>query len=227
MVQTLNPAPRVSVLHALSSSGSYFKQLDSKGHQQITTAANGLLEIPHAGSSPETPSRPTKRKRVNRVRSEAPSSANVNINDSTAQGDLAERGDLKELGVLFNLWRSAGRHVNLWDWLEGFRGNMMGPQNGVPVEEAPPEGSNEREGIEEEDEEAATPRATQQTPLNQEQLEDLAKDDKDGEDLDEEKAARLHAAFVRFCEEARMMGLVRARGRAKRADEVVKSIALV
>jgi hypothetical protein len=49
----------------------------------------------------------------------------------------------------------------------------------------------------------------------------------ENEEENEEKAARLHAIFVRFCEEARMLGLVRARGRAKRADEVVKSIGLV
>lgn len=49
----------------------------------------------------------------------------------------------------------------------------------------------------------------------------------EAEEANEEKAARLHAVFVRFCEEARMFGLVRARGRAKRADEVVKSIGLV
>jgi hypothetical protein len=40
---------------------------------------------------------------------------------------------------------------------------------------------------------------------------------------------RLHASFVRFCEEARMLGLVRARGKGvgRRGDEVVKSVTLV
>lgn len=40
---------------------------------------------------------------------------------------------------------------------------------------------------------------------------------------------RLHATFVRFCEEARMLGLVRARGKAvgRKADEVVKGVTLI
>jgi hypothetical protein len=46
---------------------------------------------------------------------------------------------------------------------------------------------------------------------------------------DSETQARLHATFVRFCEEARMLGLVRARGKGtgKRGDEVVKGIGLI
>lgn len=48
-------------------------------------------------------------------------------------------------------------------------------------------------------------------------------------ETDFETQDRLHATFVRFCEEARMLGLVRARGgrTAKKADEVVKGIGLV
>ena len=49
------------------------------------------------------------------------------------------------------------------------------------------------------------------------------------EEDEEEREARLHAAFVRFCEESRMLGLVRAKGKGvrRRGDEVVKGIGLV
>ncbi|GMK55264.1 hypothetical protein CspeluHIS016_0203200 [Cutaneotrichosporon spelunceum] len=43
-------------------------------------------------------------------------------------------------------------------------------------------------------------------------------------ELDEDEDARAHARFIRFVEEARMMGLVRARG--KKSDEVAKAALL-
>jgi hypothetical protein len=141
------------------------------------------------------------------------------------EADL-EGGDLRELETMFGLWRSAGRNVNLWDWLEGFRGAMTaseeeakeqspnGEANGDATEEAPTNGHAEAD--------------KQVIAVDQDAMED---DEANGADLagHAETQDRLHAAFVRFCEEARMLGLVRARGgrTARRADEVVKGIGLV
>jgi hypothetical protein len=146
-----------------------------------------------------------------------PSSAEV---EQAVNTSADERGDLCELEVLFNLWRSAGRNVNLWDWLEGFRGSLMGG-NERPARKEQDAGNGQ--GGEDEADEAMEGREQVAEPEANERA-DLSGD---GRAEDEEKAARLHAVFVRFCEEARMLGLVRARGRAKRADEVVKSIELV
>lgn len=115
------------------------------------------------------------------------------------------RGDLHELEILFGLWRGAGKNVNLWDWLQGFRGIMLGHG----AEEAEDEGGDARDGADGADG-ADRPTATK-------------------EQASDETEARLHAAFIRFCEEARMLGLVRAKGKGVRrgADDVVKGIGLV
>lgn len=109
---------------------------------------------------------------------------------------MGDRGDLQELEILFNLFRAAGRNVNLWDWLEGFRSEVK--QRGQKGFGAATAGAAGGTGDE-------------------------------GGIGDGETSARLHATFVRFCEEARMMGLMRARGNARRrgVDEVVKSVALM
>ena len=76
--------------------------------------------------------------------------------------------------------------------------------------------TKKRKGANEEEDEQTEAGATKEVGVQ--------KDEPDVETQD-----RLHATFVRFCEEARMLGLVRARGgrTAKKADEVVKGIGLV
>lgn len=46
--------------------------------------------------------------------------------------------------------------------------------------------------------------------------------------IDDDIDSRLHALFIRFVEEARLFGTVRARGKntAKRGDEVVKGVVM-
>jgi hypothetical protein len=136
---------------------------------------------------------------------------------------VREGGDLRELQTLFGLWKSAGRNVNLWDWLEGFRASMAEEE----------EGQAEAAG----EEEAVTPsakrarRAERGSPEGDDteahEGDENGEKGVDGEDF--ELQDRQHAAFIRFCEEARMFGLVRARGgrSAKRTDEVVKGVGVV
>lgn len=136
---------------------------------------------------------------------------------------MREGGDLRELQTLFGLWKSAGRNVNLWDWLEGFRASMAEEE----------EGQAEAAG----EEEAVTPSAKR---ARREERGSPEGDDREAHEGDEngekgvdgedfELQDRQHAAFIRFCEEARMLGLVRARGgrSAKRTDEVVKGVGVV
>lgn len=129
-------------------------------------------------------------------------------------------GDLKELETMFSLWRSAGRSVNLWDWLEGFRDSVThSEQQEAPIPPA---------DIDEAPTSPETPKRSARRSKVDETVDEDVSEEKDGEDdvVDEDTQDRLHATFIRFCEKARMMGLVRARGgrTAKRADEVVKSI---
>jgi hypothetical protein len=149
------------------------------------------------------------------------------MSDSFSDG----KGDLAELQMLFNLWQSAGRSVNLWDWLEGFRSNVLHPSPavaevaGVPADQdmAVTEDAAAGGG-------AVVGKRKRGGPVEKdgEDGADDAEADAD-EKEDEDKAARLHATFVRFCEEARMLGLVRARGKGvgRRGDEVVKGVGMV
>lgn len=120
--------------------------------------------------------------------------------------DLATPQPFKETETLFSLWQSAGRNVNLWDWLEGFRGELTGAakENGDD-EETPASERRSKRKRGDDDEEVGRP------------------------ELSEEAQQRLHAAFIRFVEEARMLGLVRARakGTRKKTDEVAKGVLLV
>jgi hypothetical protein len=105
------------------------------------------------------------------------------------------------LEVLFNLWKGAGKQVNLWDWLQGYKNHITGQDE--DNDENDVDGDRERQ---EEGEEKKRKR----------QIDDV---DEDG----------IHASFVRFCEEARMLGMVRARGKGvgRKADEVVKGVTLL
>lgn len=122
------------------------------------------------------------------------------IPSTEAEEETERGGPLKETEMLHSLWESAGKSVNLWDWLEGFRMNLSAEKKAdAPGDPTTPSKRKRRREAEAEAEE------------EQEQLE-------------EEEDARAHARFIRFVEEARMMGLVRARG--KKSDEVVKAVLL-
>ena len=155
-----------------------------------------------------------------RNREETPTSAADEVELGTITGET-EGGDLKELQTLYELWKAAGRNVNLWDWLQGFEGTM------IPA----------KPGDESAEQSTARDSPTKRTKRAS-SADDAAaalKGDDSGQDstlskeIDPELQDKLHATFIRFCEEARMLGLVRARGgrTAKRSDEVVKGIALV
>lgn len=107
--------------------------------------------------------------------------------------------------MLHSLWESAGKSVNLWDWLEGFRMTLLdGKAKG---------GEEEVKGTE-----PTTP------SKGKRRREEALEGEEDTAELDEEEDARAHARFIRFVEEARMMGLVRMRG--KKGDEVLKAVLL-
>lgn len=119
----------------------------------------------------------------------------------TPGDDDEERGGpLKETEVLHSLWESAGKSINLWDWLEGFRMSLVSKKRAA-------------------DEAVGDPT----TPSKGKRRREAADEDEPPE-LDEEEDARAHARWIRFVEEARMMGLVRAKG--KKGDEVVKAVLL-
>ena len=141
-----------------------------------------------------------------------------NVNEDANEGfDKSEGGDLKELETLHNLWKSAGRCINLWDWLQGFRDNMTEERASVIQLGENGDTSNDDE-------------RTQTRRRSGDNEDNLGYEThSDHKELDEALQDRLHASFIRFCEEARMMGMVRARGKGvgKRADEVLKGINLV
>jgi hypothetical protein len=137
------------------------------------------------------------------------------------EADLAERGDLHELETLFGLWKAAGRSVNLWDWLEGFRSATLEATDvAKPVEKT---------SAEVEPPEAETNGTTRKSRRKREAATSPDDQTLGHEEMDEETSARLHAIFIRFCEEARMLGLVRSRGKGigRRGDEVVRGILMV
>ncbi|UOH79336.1 hypothetical protein LQV05_000334 [Cryptococcus neoformans] len=188
MFSVLNPAPRTSILHSLSDP------------QDI------LPFFPASAPEKQSPNRhkSTKRKAA---------SASMDSEKKRKSGELEELKvneedqilELKRLQTLFELWKSAGKTVNLWDWLDSFQGederrteeNKEG--NGARVGS---EQTDKDENIDKESRNEAPKRVTH----------------------DEN---RLHATFIRFVEEARMLGLIRARGKGRRADEVIKSVGIV
>ncbi|KAK4690001.1 hypothetical protein P7C73_g105, partial [Tremellales sp. Uapishka_1] len=208
---THNPAPRISILHALASSSAFFSSaLLAHTHE------NGDVLADRAEGIPAT--KPRKSRRTgngHRAAGKSPVRDTVHDDDD----DLVGRGDVKESEILFALWRSAGKTVNLWDWLEGYRSTVAAGREDVA-------GS----AIENENTEAG-PSDDREAPRSKRKRVEL---DSQAEMAEVEEAeggssARLHASFIRFCEEARMMGLVRARGKGitRRGDEVVKGMGMV
>jgi hypothetical protein len=173
-----DPSPRISILHALGNTSSF------TSHLQPTPAnANGK----NVQSSPSTPK---KRK-----------SRHTEPTDHATEEPANQKGDLEHLEVLYNLWKGAGKQVNLWDWLQGYKNHITGQDE--DNDENDVDGDRERQ----EDGEGKK---------RKRKLDDV---DEDG----------IHASFVRFCEEARMLGMVRARGKGvgRKADEVVKGVTLL
>ena len=172
-----DPSPRISILHALGNTSSF------TSHLQPThpTNANG-------GQVQNSPSTPKKRK-----------SRHVETTDDNTEESENQKGDLEHLEVLYNLWKGAGKQVNLWDWLQGYKNHITGQDEDDDAEAADKEDEKEGEG-----------------KKRKRKLDDV---DEDG----------IHASFVRFCEEARMLGMVRARGKGvgRKADEVVKGVTLL
>lgn len=160
----------------------------------------------------DTP-RASKRKRVAH-------SPRIEAEEDEAEDVTAEGGDLKEIETLFNLWKSAGRSVNLWDWLQGFRSTFNEDKDDGSDENVERSEAGEGKPSDQEDIEAGA---------NEKEANGTETPDDGKAEADEATQDRLHAAFIRFCEEARMLGLVRAKGKGtgRRADEVVKGVSLV
>ncbi len=124
--------------------------------------------------------------------------------------------------MLFGLWKAAGRSVNLWDWLEGFRETIH-----VDNDEDQDDEKKDKDG---ESAILAVDRGARKSKRKREASPPpIGEQNEEAEQNDEKDSARLHATFIRFCEEARMLGLVRARGKGtgRRADEVIKGIGMV
>ena len=195
-----DPSPRISILQALANTSSFVSYLPKP-------QANGVnlpMDTNGNGSSPSTPK---KRKSRHTETTEETAEANTEIH---------QKGDLGDLEVLYNLWKGAGKQVNLWDWLQGYKNHITGAgdddgdEDGNDRIRADPmeNGNGNGNSNEHENENAGRKRKHAD------------------EEVDED---RLHATFVRFCEEARMLGMVRARGKAvgRKADEVVKGVTLL
>ena len=177
--QVTDPSPRISILHALGNTSSFTSHLPSSHPEK----ANGG----HVHSSPSTPK---KRK------------AHHTETNEDAEESENHRGDLEHLEVLYNLWKGAGKQVNLWDWLQGYKNHITGQDEDNDADENGVSGDRER------NEEGEGKKRKREVDV-----------DEDG----------IHASFVRFCEEARMLGMVRARGKGvgRKADEVVKGVTLL
>ena len=154
---------------------------------------------------------------------------------------LLPRGELADLESLFALWTSAGRTINLWDWLEGYNGALArrlqaqedegAEEDGDLEEPETPSKKRRRKGVSSADTPDETGGASEEAPDETIELSNEVAQGKrkPPQDVNEPEEDRTHASFIRFCEEARMIGLVRARGhgRGRRADEIVKSIGIV
>ncbi|WVQ99614.1 hypothetical protein IAU59_006750 [Kwoniella sp. CBS 9459] len=264
----LNPSPRISILHALSNA-SDFVTLKEDALNNSTKGANERSLSP----SPTKTSNSAQQAKPNGTVSEVghqPRSNKRRRSVADADGEVegqmpgaitmeSREGALKELQVLFEFWKSAGRSVNLWDWLEGFSGSMLDGQSQRKTEDetgpadaeheegtkAPSGGGIEHAGSNaigsgtqtdsaDADAQLNGARATESGAENEESSHDRQLHDKhhrqqhqqQQQQHDEEEEARLHATFIRFVEEARMIGLIRARGKGRRADEVLKGVGL-
>lgn len=215
----MDPAPRISILHALSNTSAFTFNPDPR-----------LATVPSdSETQPKLPETPTKNPTR---RTETPSNQDPPVLGATTE---TESGNIKDLETLYGLWKGAGKSVNLWDWFTGYLGSFDTDHD---------HDHDDEEGVDEGDEPARISllrkrKRAQEQGQGQEQQQgqsDEAKrkgnnqeEETTEAEVEEVKRDRLHAAFVRFCEEARMLGMVRARGKGvgRRADEVVKGFTLV
>ncbi|ORX35789.1 hypothetical protein BD324DRAFT_631701 [Kockovaella imperatae] len=209
---SLDPAPRIALLKALAESEPFLKfTARGNGDVNLSMAVNGT-------PASTTGSHLRKRSRTEDSTVSMPEERQQPVTESVG-------GDLAEIHTLFQLYASAGRTVNLWDWLQGFEESTIktvdeaksaptadGTTNAVEIESA----------LEQEREKAAMDDGDENEDEN-------SSEEKEKEVMDETEQDRLHSVFIRFCEEARMMGLLRARGKgvSRRADEVVKGVGFV
>ncbi|KAL7421917.1 hypothetical protein Q5752_003689 [Cryptotrichosporon argae] len=223
LASTQNPAPRISILHALAYPVDFIARVDTL---EPDAGADGpAADIEH----PAISARPYG------MDVDQNSAAN---GDSHLMANGAQRshGEFKELETLYAMWKSAGRSVNLWDWLEGFRQAMTPDEPGALPAGETDEASGTESGEAKVDADGGASRKRKRG-LNGDEDPEVGDDSPEGagenkndeRERDEEEEARLHAVFVRFVEEARMVGLVRARGKGagRRGDEVVKGVGLV
>ena len=167
-------------------------------------------------------------------------------------------GDLAEIETLFALYASAGRTINLWDWLQGFEDSVARTKDSERTENEVKEKTGDSavtDGSASKRRRLANGHSPDGAHGDSGALTEADHDDEidhgsgvNGDDgrqgmsggadehekesdheLDENEQDRLHSTFIRFCEEARMMGLLRARGWTVRrgADEVIKGVGFV
>lgn len=223
--QVQNPTPRLSILQALSKPSTFLPTTspaigDLHGHENGAEAD---------GADPNRTSPLTSRKSGSATpkdddavvggqrRSDVAEMADCNGEPAASRpsNDLSSGSEaFKAVEALYALWQSGGKSVNLWNWLEGFRA-------AVDDEDDDDEDDGDVSGAYGADEDTTPQRGKRKRRA----------DEENGRDPEEEaeKQARQHATFIRFVEESRMLGLVRARGSrtSKRADEVVKGVLMI
>lgn len=209
-----DPSPRISILHALSNTSNFTADL-STGRQDRQAGTSPLYADAKAngnGTPTPTPKRSGGRRRKEKDPSPIPE-------PTSDEGHSGVNGDIKELEILYALWKGAGKSVNLWDWLQGFQASIIGDADGNEEDDPGDRPRDEEHDGDEAGSSRKRRRAHDDEGEGRAEVEAKTEADRD----------RLHASFVRFCEEARMMGLVRARGKGvgRRADEVVKGVTLV
>jgi hypothetical protein len=224
----MDPAPRISILQALSAPSLFTDHLPPAVPAEHHS--NGHITVHPASASAASPKTTPRKTSKRRKPSPSPSPIPVEIAGNASDSAKVEKGDLKDLEILFGLWKGAGKNVNLWDWLQGYKGSLSrdtdhepdvdvdGNATPEPGEDADTVVEAEANGVADEE---AGPGKKRRRQGNDDREKEVV-----GPAVDED---RLHATFVRFCEEARMLGLVRARGKAagRKADEVVKGVTLV
>jgi hypothetical protein len=65
--------------------------------------------------------------------------------DQDTEEPANQKGDLEHLEVLYNLWKGAGKQVNLWDWLQGYKNHITGQGEDENEDEVDNDGDTERQ----------------------------------------------------------------------------------
>ena len=151
-MQTHNPAPRISILQALSQPKAFLfpaRTISEERDTSVPAVAGMRSPSPTARKSSRNSSaqktdyailsgKKKRRRRRDSSVSQSPQRTEERrervVLDRSDQCPAAG-GDLRELETLFGLWKAAGRSVNLWDWLEGFRASMLDIHDDDQVDE--------------------------------------------------------------------------------------------